>query len=351
MRIAVSKNKEFSLWIIAILFSSQIFSKEMNLVLLYITFLYFLFLNNWKINYKFPGYKIYYYFLITGISIGAFNIVFNSFSLYSFIKHIYYFTIPLLYWIVGYLLVFTKKLSRKQIINSIVLTAVLYSSYDLINVIISLSTSGYNLSAYGLRYVIGTGSYLSVIGLYMYIFYKKDITCEKLNSAFFLCLCLLSFIIHFSRTHILILLILILFSGLRINFKKIIKVFFGFFIVFFIVMILFPELTYSFMLKVNNSINELSYSNKVWNITNIVQNWRGYEMYCEIQQFNASNFFEKLFGAGFGASLDVHGYSYLVTNEPYLLFLHNGYFTQFDDMGDIRSFNLFYLAYNVILLW
>lgn len=169
---------------------------------------------------------------------------------------------------------------------------------------------------------------MPIIGLYVIYFYKGDIELKKWSKAVLLLLFLTNIIIHFSRTNLIFLCILILFSGVKSNIKKIFNIVCYILILFFIVKIIFPETYDNFIDKIIYSFNELSYSNETWTPTDIVRNWRGYEMYCEIQQFEQANIMEKIFGNGFGKTLDVFGYAYLVSEENSLAFLHNGYYTQ-----------------------
>ncbi len=89
----------------------------------------------------------------------------------------------------------------------------------------------------------------------------------------------------------------------------------------------FPAVFHDYIERLANSLAEISYLHAPWNHAAIVTNWRGYEVYCELQKFRQAGVIEKIFGGGFGAQLDVHGKAYLVTTEPTLPFLHNGYFT------------------------
>ena len=65
-----------------------------------------------------------------------------------------------------------------------------------------------------------------------------------------------------------------------------------------------------------------------WTLYRVSNSWRGYETYCALVRFSNAGLLEQILGGGFGATLDVFGYAYLVTTEETLPFLHNGYFTQ-----------------------
>lgn len=322
------KKKEISFLVIIILVISQIMSKEFNLVMLLLILFYLCVVKKEKILLNFPGYKIYFSFLFMGTIIGLMNVVFNDNNIYNLVKHIYYILLPFLYWEIGSILAENYNIDKKIIFNSIIVATVIYVIYDWYNIFNVLRTQGGNLSAYQFRNKISVGSYLPIIGLYIIYFQKDEIKLSNFKKIVLIAIFLATIVVHFSRTHLGILAILILFSGLKVNFIKIAKLFVIACVLFIIIAILLPSVYTSFMQKMMNSLNEINYSNDSWTYRNVTKNWRGYEMYCELQNFYSSNIFEEIFGGGFGSTLNVFGYAYLVSNEDSLLFLHNGYYTQ-----------------------
>ena len=91
--------------------------------------------------------------------------------------------------------------------------------------------------------------------------------------------------------------------------------------------VIVPEQVGTFFTKVLNSFNEMASTNKTWTRMEIIRNWRGYEIACAKEKFSAFSPLQKIFGGGFGATVDVHGYAYLVTSEASIPFLHSGYYT------------------------
>ena len=87
---------------------------------------------------------------------------------------------------------------------------------------------------------------------------------------------------------------------------------------------LLPNVWTSFIDKIMNSVTEISASNS-WSDYNI--NWRGFEVYSAKKVFSQYSIFAQVFGKGFGSTVDVGGYAYLVTSEAALPYLHNGYYT------------------------
>ncbi len=90
---------------------------------------------------------------------------------------------------------------------------------------------------------------------------------------------------------------------------------------------IFPGIVVSYGEKIMHSFQEISSEQAMWNDTSIVQDWRGYEVYCAKRQFHNYTIQEKLLGKGFGATVDVRSYAHLVTSEDTLPYLHNGYYT------------------------
>lgn len=74
-----------------------------------------------------------------GLFIGIVNVIINENTVFNFVKHFIYYLLPLFFWQFGYILSNKENLSckPKNIKESIVITAFLLSSYDLIGSIIS----------------------------------------------------------------------------------------------------------------------------------------------------------------------------------------------------------------------
>lgn len=320
-------NRNWSWSIIFILFASQLLSDGKNFVLMLMVFFYFIIKNKFKLHWDMPGIYIYFYFILSGVLIGCANFILKDYSMYKILKHFYYVMLPFFYWTIGGMLGRTPKNTRVRIIKSLLAASILYSIIDLINVVLLLTNNGF-ISLYSFRNLIGGGSFLSVIGIYLLFFYKNEIDFKMKSTIIAYIVLISSFLVHFSRTFLLELIILILFSGFSMNFVKIGKLFVVFVVGLIVMSFVFPDLLISFFNKIIGSMNELNFNSDAWSQITVTQNWRGYEVYCALQKFNLGGVVEELFGGGFGTTLDVFGYAHLVTNENSLIFLHNGYFTQ-----------------------
>lgn len=327
MKINFSKEKTTYYWIIIILLANYFLSQEANLLFLLLTFLYLTLINKNSFNLNFPGKTIYFYLLFSGIIIGLFNLTTGNHSLYSGIKQLYLFALIFLYWSIGTMIVKKKTISRKTILRAMMCASIIYCCYDLYIAITQLFIGNFT-SLYYYRNMIGGGSFLAVISIYLILFYNKELAYKKSVVFFISIISIISFTIHFSRTYLIELMLLIAFSGIKLNISKLRKFFLIFSICALVSFIVFPNMMNSYIEKIFNSIQELNFNRSTWTEYSIIQDWRGYEAYCELYHFKFADLFEKFFGGGFGATLDVLGYAHLVTNENTLVMLHNGYFTQ-----------------------
>lgn len=130
----------------------------------------------------------------------------------------------------------------------------------------------------------------------------------------------------FSRTMIL-LFVCLCSIGLVRHMKQMAKIIIVVFVSILILTRVFPEIVESYGEKIIHSFEEVSSLQSVWDDVSIVQNWRGYEVYCAKREFDNYTLLEQIFGKGFGATVDAGEYAHLVTSEDSLPYLHNGYYT------------------------
>lgn len=91
----------------------------------------------------------------------------------------------------------------------------------------------------------------------------------------------------------------------------------------------------TFLLKVTNSLNEISSKSDWSNYYNIVNDWRGYESYTARLLFSQFTFVNKIIGSGFGTLIPVN-YSNLVgvpLSNGGIIQLHNGYYSMLVKVG------------------
>lgn len=314
-------------WILSIVLAGTYLSQRANLIFLLVILILLLAKNKFIISFNMPGEKLYFLMLFWGIFIGLIGLYRNVYTNYEIFKHAYYYIVLFLYWHIGEQLIRTKQVQRNIFFENVLIAAFIISTVDIIGGVFNI-TKVAATDIYSFRNLIGAGNIISVIGIYLCLTYKKEIELSKNTINLILGVCVISSLIHFSRMMLLYIAIFALASGIRlINAKWLKYIVIGLLSVGMI-WIVFPELTQLYINKLLSSFTEINFKTNIWNRTTIIQNWRGYEVSCAIDQFKHSTLFNRLFGSGFGTTLDVKGYAYLVTDDERLSFLHNGYFTQ-----------------------
>ncbi|WP_407385959.1 O-antigen ligase family protein [Holdemanella porci] len=316
-----------NIYITVLILAITYIPSTLNIVLLGALFALLFYKNRKKFVLNMPGENLCVLLFIIGITIGFFGIFTKSTSLYELIKHIYLFLFPFLYWHIGNYLVKTSLITKKSFLNTLVFNAVLISSIDIIMAVFKICTNNaYSINQF--RELIGTGNILSLIGIYILFVYKNNLYFTRKQNAIVVSICLLSSIIHFSRMTILYAIIFLLFSNFNPFSKKGKRCILIGVCLILLLTLIFPNIMGSYISKIFSTLKEINFNKSDWNETTIVLNWRGYEVYCALDQFKGFSIFKKIFGNGFGTMIDAKGYAYLVSQKDYLSFLHNGYFTQ-----------------------
>lgn len=176
---------------------------------------------------------------------------------------------------------------------------------------------------------VGISESILAIGLYLTFFRSKIIGEFYVNTYIDRILgiaIIIAVMLAFSRTMILFFVSLCA-VGLVKHTKQIFKIFVVILLGILLITQISPGVIESYGTKISHSFQEISSSQPVWNETAIVQNWRGYEVYCAKQEYRRFTLLEQILGRGFGATVDVGDYAYLVTSEDTLPYLHNGYYT------------------------
>lgn len=326
------KNKNAKI-LVAVLICSRFFRIEALFVILCAALLLKTVENYGKLKIKlFNGKYIFCYFVVSGIILTVCYSVTYSYTTNHVIKDFVYVLMPLLFWLVGVNISYTKTKNNEDIksclYTAILISGIIYTCIDIISATYKMLTEGVmGASVYNLRSIIGTGDSLPIICLFLSIYIPEYLQLKRKWIMMANILFIVDAFIHFSRMNLLMIAILIAFSGIIKSYKTILK--YGAVLVITIMLAYFtlPSYMSDFIDKIFSSFMEISYSQNTWDMTSVVHNWRGYEVYCALQKFNNASIFEKLFGAGFGSQLNVGRYAYLVSNEDTIPFLHNGYYT------------------------
>lgn len=319
--------KNVNLLILAVLLAGTYLTQIQDLLFLMVVLLALLINNKLTISFNMPGEGIYLIMLFWGLAIGLDNLLGGKYTIYEIFKHTYYYLVLFLYWHIGEQLIRSRKVQRITFLKTVLAAATIISLVDIITCVGDIAKSSwFDINSF--RNLVGAGNIISVIGVYLCLVYKKEIGLSKGKTNLILMICVISSVIHFSRMMLLYTGIFVLISGVRLINLRWLKYAVVGILCIGAVWCIFPDLTQLYINKLLSSFTEINFKTNIWNDITIVNNWRGYEVSCAIDQFKQSPLINQLVGSGFGTTLDVKGYAYLVTNEKRLSFLHNGYFTQ-----------------------
>lgn len=305
-----------------------------NIILLVITSLYFLYLilsTNKIVIKDIEVIGVLFIILILGIFITLIHI--NDYSLRNVIRDIFYILNPIVFIWTGIMFKY-KYEERFDIFKIIVYIAVISSILNLLQIakeprILQVS------SIYIFRNYIEVINAYAVLIAIVLLFTNKHIKNEcnfgifRLN--LFRILCIISFIIDFSRTNYICLFIILcpfILSIIRKNIFKVRKIIY-IFILIVLANFIMPDLMGTLFEKMIRSITELKASINWGDPSEIVNNWRGYEIYKAKDLYLEGNWFEKIFGYGLGKLIPVGVFSELVgvdASEGGITILHNGYY-------------------------
>lgn len=274
----------------------------------------------------------------------------NSPSFYNITKDISYFIRPIIIIYFGYIMGFYHATEDEiAIYKFIVICSILGAAMNLLNIIVNVQSVVTNFSFLNIRKVLGPSDDIMVLGFIVLIFYKKyygkNLFSDRI-SKLFLMIFTINILISFSRTRILsfclmAILFLLISPKKKIKMKTIItslSVFFslaGILLLFYSSMAQYFSFIDPFIDKIEHSLTEIS-AQSDWNdYTEIVHNWRGYEIYSAKYLLSSFTAVTKIFGAGFGTLIPV-SHSDLVgvpLSDGGIILLHNGYYTMLIKTG------------------
>lgn len=296
------------------------------------------------------------YFAISSI-IAIFNLLYGEVSLRAIIRDQYYVLRAITLFVLGYLLAY--KYNKKNIYKTVVIWGTILGFINIVEALGNIQVLSSSESVNAVRSVIGNGRIEVVIAIFILSytsFYAKEKIFTRKIELLLLVVLLFALIMTFSRSNIgmlLIMLCVVLVSNIhRIN-TKFIKYIGQFILIILVGLIIFyflpSSLTQNFLEKLEHVSSEIS-NDRDWNVySNVVQNWRGYEVYLVKNEFFAGNLFTKIWGNGFG-KLVLTPYYYLVSSssEGGIPYFHNGFLTVLYKGGIIGI--LLYISFFVFLL-
>lgn len=305
-----------------------------NTILLFIVSLYFLYLvlsTNKIVIKDTEVIGVLFIILILGIFMTLVHI--NDYSLKNIIKDMFYILNPIVFIWTGIMFKY-KYEDRVDIFKIIVYIAVISSILNLLQIakeprILQVS------SIYIFRKYIEIINPYTVLIAIVLLFTDEHIKNEcnfgffKLN--LFRILCITSFIMDFSRTNYICLFIILcpfIIHTIKRNISKLRKILY-LFVLIALASFIMPDLMGTLFDKMIRSITEVKTSINWGDSSEIVNNWRGYEIYKAQEVYLAGKWFEKVFGYGLGKLIPVGIFSELVgvdASEGGITILHNGYY-------------------------
>ncbi|MEE9406940.1 MAG: O-antigen polymerase [Polaribacter sp.] len=287
-------------------------------------------------------------FLVLILGIGCISSLFQSQTLYNFIKDLTYFTKPILAIITGYLIA-KKIVNFSRFLAIIIYITFFFSIIHIINIVVNVDFSISSRS--DIRKVGGISNISEVfvliilIGSFKYRF--LNVVRNKLLKKVILIITIISFTLYFSRTMIVAFIILLssIYGYLKITTKGIkygvlLSLFFGLFYVYLFSIDLDrgkPGLeSFFYKMKIAPSeiftpINKIDPNNHAY----LWDHWRAYEATLAIEQMNTPITY--FVGKGFGSLVDLKFKVLLGGDEKmrYIPVIHNGYVNIFFKTGII----------------
>lgn len=277
----------------------------------------------------------------------------SEYSIYLISRDIFYILNPIVFIMIGTYVCITSH-QKYDLYKTLIILAATLASIHMINVILNINTV-FSGDSGQIRSLLKASGITIVIGIVLLI------TSSKRNVTYFrksvrnvlLIICMLSFILSFSRTNLVILVVMLsafYLTHIRISMRSVkgaIAIIIPVIIVLALAYTIIPSDIITFYTnKLQNSFSELNTAHDWTEPEQIVYNWRGYEIYCAQIEFENGNVFEKVFGYGFGKGIDVGKYAYLVMEsaKSEIPFLHNGYYTILIKNGlfGLAAYLLFY---------
>ena len=311
--------------LIFIIFSASLFPVEFYSTTFVLTGAFLFVMSNCRIKITCLTYIIP---LILLFIIGLTGI--NGHESRHILRDIIYALTPIALFYIGYWMA-EHDIKWSQIIKVLVLAAIIVAVNHLLKYIINpgLLKSGINnIRATAVNTNINVIVLSLVFGLFQYRLQLGEFFPKFLPRTIVLALLFLSFLLAFSRTGLLTLMIMAA-STLGIigkaNLRSILTLLILISGFAAIVTSTPPDDIESFRGKIARSAKEIAVSDYT-NLADINNNWRGFETYKTLSTYYSGNFVEKIAGQGFGALVDLGFVMNLAgTDFSEIPIMHNGY--------------------------
>ena len=198
------------------------------------------------------------------------------------------------------------------------------------------------------------GYFVTLVALgMMSSFPKKDLGYSWIVHFLCLTLCIVSLLVSFSRTFIIsyVVIVVMLRGWGRLSLKTFLKIaccllFSG--LLLYLLMQVNADGSKNLVEKIVHSVSEVSLKNYL-SMRDINLNWRGFESYCALLDYQDGTLLQQIFGQGLGATVDLGFYMNLGGEEiRHLPILHNGYLSILVKFGVVGLLAYLYFVLRVI---
>ena len=271
-------------------------------------------------------------------SVGLFSSLFKTPEVINVIKDLSHYLKPILTLLTGYL--FAKKINDTHyLIKSIIIVATILAIKHII--IFAFTTDFSKIVISDIRNEGGVGSFIELLAMVFLLSSKKwgifNVFKRKINHQIILIILSFSFVLYFSRTMLLgiVLITLSVMGYTKLNAKglKYIFVFLTLFISFYFVLLnvnINPDKPgiENFFYKIKNAPSEIFSAPDGYDPRDhkrIFDRWRAYEAKLALEEMEG-NYFNYLIGNGFGSLVDLK-FKAPLNDEGmrYIPIIHNGY--------------------------
>lgn len=289
--------------------------------------------------------------LIAVLTIGIIGITGNETR--HILRDVIYALTPISILYIGYWLASERTLSY-YVFKHIVILGILLSVIHIGNFIVD-PTLLYQDLEYIRKNTYNPGSGTIVLALFFSIyavrFELNKLTYKFLNRYLVISILLISFVFSFSRTNIIMAIVLCMaqlrfFTELNTKFFITLLTIFGG--LFFLTTAKPGNEEYTLQSKFTRSVKEIRITDYE-RMSDIHNNWRGFETYLAVKKFTDGSIIEKIKGFGFGSLIDL-GFTTEISNIKFskIPILHNGYAYVLIKTGILGLFAYFIFYYRVI---
>jgi len=277
-----------------------------------------------------------------------------SYSFYSNLQGLFYLSIPMIMIVIGYQI--SKYLSLKKILILILCVGTLLSITYISIVIFKAGFSAF-LSPYEkARFVVGSGSPVSIFALVISLYSEKfgiKLFRTSIEKIIFIIINLVAVYLFASRTYWMVLLIFILIFNINVIIKHQVSLFL-LLVAGIVILMIFPvkltgeiSTTKGLVFKIFKTFSEIKFSNYE-SYSDINVHYRGYEAYRAFMTYLDGNPINLILGNGLGKPVDLKASVYLAGSYRTIIpWIHNGYFFILVKEGALGLLALFLFFFQV----